>query len=86
MRYAIPTYRLGYRTDPQGAADLTLSQGEQRSLMRELGQRSGQALEALGQAWRPCRSYALIAAWQRLATQAEPFAHPEPHGHNAHTP
>ncbi len=48
--------------------------------------RPTQALEALGQAWRPCRSYALIAAWQRLAPQTEPSDHPEPHGHSAHTP
>ena len=48
--------------------------------------RPTQALEALGQAWRPCRSYALIAAWQRLAPQAERSDHPEPHGHKAHTP
>ena len=49
-------------------------------------QRPTQALEALGQAWQPCRSYALIAAWHRLAPQAEPSDHPEPHSHNAHTP
>jgi AraC family transcriptional regulator of adaptative response / DNA-3-methyladenine glycosylase II len=48
--------------------------------------RPTQALEALGQAWRPCRSYALIAAWQRLAPDPEPSDHPEPHNHNAPAP
>ncbi|MCE2781743.1 Ada metal-binding domain-containing protein [Limnohabitans sp.] len=48
--------------------------------------RPSQALEVLGQAWRPCRSYALIAAWQRLATHTEPSDHPKPHGHKAPAP
>ena len=48
--------------------------------------RPTQALEALGQAWRPCRSYALIAAWQRLAPQPERSDHPEPHSQTAPTP
>ena len=33
--------------------------------------RPTQALEQLGQAWHPFRSYALIAAWQRLASNPE---------------
>ena len=48
--------------------------------------RPTQALEALGQAWRPCRSYALIAAWQRLAPQPERSDHPESHSHIAPAP
>lgn len=44
------------------------------------------ALEQLGQAWQPFRSYALIAAWQRLTPNAD-----APHDilsglHPAHTP
>lgn len=48
--------------------------------------RPTQALEALGQAWRPCRSYALIAAWQLLAPQAEPSDHPDLHSHTTPAP
>jgi AraC family transcriptional regulator of adaptative response / DNA-3-methyladenine glycosylase II len=58
----------------------------QTALGVRLQPRPTQALEALGQAWRPCRSYALIAAWQRLAPQAESTDHPEPHGQTAPTP
>jgi AraC family transcriptional regulator of adaptative response / DNA-3-methyladenine glycosylase II len=34
--------------------------------------RPAQALESMGQAWRPFRSYALVAAWQRLASNSSP--------------
>ena len=48
--------------------------------------RPAQALEALGQAWRPFRSYALIAAWQRLAPTPELPKLPDPHGNTAPAP
>ena len=41
------------------------------------------ALEALGRAWRPFRSYALIAAWQR---QVPPPELHKPQGDTAPTP
>ncbi len=38
---------------------------------------ASQALEAMGQTWRPYRSYALIAAWQRLTTPPTPPTPPD---------
>lgn len=45
--------------------------------------RPAQALESMGQAWQPLRSYAVVAAWQRLAQQPTPDT---PHNPNSAPP
>lgn len=48
MRYAIPTYQLDYSLRDPAPATKDISLAQRNSLLQELGQRSGQALEALG--------------------------------------
>lgn len=48
MRYAIPTYKLAYSGLDPSPSTMEVSPQRRNELLRQLGQRSGQALESLG--------------------------------------